>query len=219
MVDGGFESAKQAELKVPDSSARLRSDADLGMLPKSGMEKVQVAGLFDWLWGSKKNDEEADGAKKPHNAEKHEAQKTDDELLKPSEETLKAFEANKDQIKKECEEKNGAGSQQCDEKQALLPKSGTDTTSGANSHNHSSGSSNMLLYWWLLHNSGRSSSPGYYERTAPPSSSYRPSATTPNVPHTDVAPAGRNPVTGIPNTGRPSGFGSTGGARGVGGSA
>lgn len=230
MADTPYESQN---ISKPDleAASRLRSDADLGVLPKAGMDKIQVAGWLDWFGGSKKNEDEVPLEKKSEPSGNDKLTGSSKDERQPTEEGLKAFEANKDKIKKECEEKNGAGSQQCDDKQSLLPRSGTDSLSGANTQSHSSsGINTMLLYYWLYHGSG-SSTPGYYQNRAP-SLGVTPQRrddshgtggaivgrSTPAA-RPEVAPAGRNPVTGIPNTGRPSGFGSTGGARGVGGSA
>lgn len=257
---GGFDTLRtqgMVDMKGAQDEAtlRMRTDASTGMIPKSNM---QVAGLGSYvyeLFFGKTDAEKTDSDKDSSTVK----DKSDPKAISggdtvppakidpsnPSEDAVKFFETRKEEIKKECEEKLGAGNSQCSfdtkpqdaktqdgtqPQQLLNPtdtKAGNGATGSYDSSHHSSGGSgfnNALLWWWIMSNNSRStSSPNYYEHRSPVggvgagAGAFRPSAPATHSESPHVAPAGRNPVTGIPNVGRPSGFGSTGGAR-VGGS-
>ncbi|MBX9571505.1 MAG: hypothetical protein K2X77_21615 [Candidatus Obscuribacterales bacterium] len=235
-----------ASSAAEQAGARLRTEANTGMITKAEMTKV--AGLWDWLFGKKQDDTpkvdkdgfyvvpekpstkvEPSNSSRPVEDYRTEPHKTEEKLEdphKPSADAIKVFEEKKAEIKQACEAAYGAGNEKCDDSKPAPERQGivSGDRSSSSSHNNNSGFSNALLWWWILSSNNRTTTtaPNYYDHK--PSSdrnnfvgsggTMRPGVTSPKPADSPPASnAGKNPVTGIPNTGKPSGFGGTGGAR------
>ena len=223
------EISKQAPSDSNRSSAEqartlLGADAQVPSQKSDETKVASLSGLVDWVLGRKKEEKPSPiiedkpsgiiihkEAPPPVEPKASEPIKIEDPF-NPSADAIKVFEEKKAEIKEACEKAYGAGNEKCDDTKSVDKHGVVPTDRSSTSHNSgNSGLTNALILWWLMSSNNRTSTaPNYYDHkqsdrnnfigTTPTRRDPQP-AKPAQVESHSPANTGKNPVTGIPNTG------------------